>query len=1293
LEDLGFISDAYVDLSRYEGRCNNSSIILANELLMQDRCPLVKRRAFFFPAYEDLLQISLADQVKELLFFLGTETHFDVSMIWEDILQTQKLSALRNNMHLSDVFPDQAELRYSGQGAYTATVVAYIKYIFQAEYLAKYQKSLPAGTNICVLYADVSIKETCEAILSDTQYTHRFFRIANEDHILLDALKRCEDMIDLSEYVCFLICPCEVEERLRIAHEDYCRYMYSSMLHSGGYVRNIIGKLRSDKFLGMIVPTQTDFGRNFSRKVAIAARHSRRINAVYNKLELDAPFDDEAVAFDNSVFWMPKQVYARVLDCLSQHSRFEKLQNTDYFNYIFPIMLQSLGYYTASATTTDNASVAIDNLHFMQRRFTQQIFRKSAQYTWSFENLMRTLDEMLFRQVSKKEMLKMTFGLREILYLLLRYPKTKAKHIFLRNKRPSNNFASLMQVEEKGGRVEFFMLSPKFTLKQCCLQINGRRYYACKQLTEAQQMISDYYWQHIKQHCAFFFVPLSALKNATVELVEGRNRRRPFSWTAGVSFNALELKKHGLRCRIEQGVFIAQTKRKFFFSTLFSKTYSLRDKLVFVFAAANPFHPLTIMAENLNGADNTFQLYQYALRKKEPVRYIASEQFINSERDPALRKKMLVHNSRRHIIAMLFAKRWITSFSLRLELMPRVNALKDIHYAMLPSDWTFVSHGIVADKIAPMVSKYSWDNPTRTFVSSDLEKKAYEDLYHFKSVYALGSPRMDKWADAIVDPQEILLFFTWRISLCRGASSLNRELFLKTDYFKTIAHLVRAVREAFPEKKISYVFHHDIVKRHYDDIIKDALAPFDLHYISFSDAEGASDFNKHFASAQYLITDYSSVAYDFAYKEGAIPVYYLNDAFIAGHYTLTKEFCRINLGLVTRNTTELIAALKLASPTEEMLRRRKAFFSHLDGNNAGRVFHAIFESPSAAAVKKVSSADNTDKRRLGIYLYYNPEGRAGAYVYYFLEHLKPHCDELCVVINGFVQADALAKLKRLCDKVIVRENIGFDSGAYKEAIESYGYQTIATAFDELLICNYTCYGPVYPFSEMFNAMAERTCDFWGHNRYIAGLKTGNEVIVDHIQSYFMVFRKNILQSECFEAYWATLVPPHNYWTAVTNHELKCTAYFEKEGFISDTFIPCDCTSEGRPNLPVFFAYSQLKNNRSPLLKRKVFFVKDGVFEFPQQEKHGAADILNRLEKNTDYPVGLILEDMKESYDIAACGTHVSKLKCWLKMAVFKNVSNTRYDAAVREKNSCIPIDLFEVKRHETFSGKDADDVS
>lgn len=238
-------------------------------------------------------------------------------------------------------------------------------------------------------------------------------------------------------------------------------------------------------------------------------------------------------------------------------------------------------------------------------------------------------------------------------------------------------------------------------------------------------------------------------------------------------------------------------------------------------------------------------------------------------------------------------------------------------------------------------------------------------------------------------------------------------------------------------------------------------------------------------------------------------------------------------------------------------------------------------------------------RRLCIYFFYDKDGVVDDYVIYYLQAMKEFFSEICVVVNGFLTEGAIKKIEPVCQRLIIRENKGFDAWAYKEALESYGFEYIANDFDEVLLNNFTCFGPIGSFAPMFEKMEKSVCDFWGHCRHYPhkGQKVKNIPIPEHLMSYFILFRKNILKSKFWVEYWKTLQPINDYDDARLNHEFRLTPYFEKLGFISESYMNRERDYKIKTNGSVFDAYYQLVKENSPLLKRKIFFVQKGKYRF------------------------------------------------------------------------------------------------
>ena len=289
-------------------------------------------------------------------------------------------------------------------------------------------------------------------------------------------------------------------------------------------------------------------------------------------------------------------------------------------------------------------------------------------------------------------------------------------------------------------------------------------------------------------------------------------------------------------------------------------------------------------------------------------------------------------------------------------------------------------------------------------------------------------------------------------------------------------------------------------------------------------------------------------------------------------------------------------------------------------------------------------------KRLCIYFFYDKDGQVDDYVSVYLRAMREFFSEICVVVNGKLIDEGQEKLKSVSNKLIVRENKGFDSWAYKEALYSYGLDYISQNFDEVLLNNFTCFGPIGSFKPMFDKMDKSVCDFWGHCRYYPskGQMVNGTLIPEHLMSYFILFRKPILQSKFWKSYWETLQPITNYDEARLNHEFRLTPYFEQRGFISDAFIDMEYSAKTKDNDPVFGAWELLKKFRSPLLKRKVFFAQQGSYCF--YHPHSRYNkILYYIAKHHLYDLKLVFANLMRTDDFTFSKNKLTK---WRKIKYF-----------------------------------------
>lgn len=271
------------------------------------------------------------------------------------------------------------------------------------------------------------------------------------------------------------------------------------------------------------------------------------------------------------------------------------------------------------------------------------------------------------------------------------------------------------------------------------------------------------------------------------------------------------------------------------------------------------------------------------------------------------------------------------------------------------------------------------------------------------------------------------------------------------------------------------------------------------------------------------------------------------------------------------------------------------------------------------------------KKRIALYVFWEKNGIVRDYVLYYLKALKEIAQTVLVIANGGVNAEGEQKLHALGVELLKRENYGIDFGAWKAGLQQKGWPTIQT-YDELILCNCSCYGPVYPLQQMFDSMESRACDFWGITRYPArpGVFTipGDKrtEIIEHLQSYFVVFRATMIKSEKFRDWWERLVPTANYMEEVGLHETKMTRDFELIGFKSDSFIDYEKYKDFQDNASILLCNNLLIREGSPFVKRRAM-----CFEQAQIDAnclgHFSTDTLTYLSEYTPYDISYIWQDL------------------------------------------------------------------
>ncbi|MCF3945836.1 rhamnan synthesis F family protein [Acidiphilium iwatense] len=173
-----------------------------------------------------------------------------------------------------------------------------------------------------------------------------------------------------------------------------------------------------------------------------------------------------------------------------------------------------------------------------------------------------------------------------------------------------------------------------------------------------------------------------------------------------------------------------------------------------------------------------------------------------------------------------------------------------------------------------------------------------------------------------------------------------------------------------------------------------------------------------------------------------------------------------------------------------------------------------------------------------LFLHWDRGGRVREALFTYIAQLAESGRSVVFVTNaGKIEPTAEARLLTLCAGVLVRRNIGYDFGGWRDAIETLDLPRTET--EEIIIVNDSVFGPVRPLEATLLRLDYEHVDVWGlteswQRRY-------------HLQSYFVAFGPRAIRSPAFRKFWAQVIPAPSKAYVIGKYEVGMTQAMIKAG--------------------------------------------------------------------------------------------------------------------------------------------------
>lgn len=339
--------------------------------------------------------------------------------------------------------------------------------------------------------------------------------------------------------------------------------------------------------------------------------------------------------------------------------------------------------------------------------------------------------------------------------------------------------------------------------------------------------------------------------------------------------------------------------------------------------------------------DNGMHLFRYAADKDPDIDkyFVLSKDCKDFDKMTKI-GKVLPFKSIKHRYLGLFAENIITSHPDNQDIYPFWGAYP--YFAgLLKSNTIFLQHGVAKDNLSSWLNQF---NMNLSFLLTSSPKE-YESMFQYPYNYQkdvvkmLGLPRFDTLENK-KDKRQILIMPSWR----RNLTWKSKKYISTTEFFNRFNSLINNERLIKAAKENDY----EIIFRPHPKVY-DFIDLFDENdYVKIDYERG--NYQDLFNSGSIMITDYSSVAFDFAYLYKPVIYYHYGSDY---HFNLEEGYFNyesMGFGEISKSEDELVDLIIeyiengciIKSEYENRIRN---FFFYTDKNNCQRVYDEIKKVP------------------------------------------------------------------------------------------------------------------------------------------------------------------------------------------------------------------------------------------------------------------------------------------------------------------------------------------------------------
>lgn len=246
----------------------------------------------------------------------------------------------------------------------------------------------------------------------------------------------------------------------------------------------------------------------------------------------------------------------------------------------------------------------------------------------------------------------------------------------------------------------------------------------------------------------------------------------------------------------------------------------------------------------------------------------------------------------------------------------------------------FITHGMEGLKNIDFMLNNKFIVADLMFAASEYEKSIRNQYGYYPNICVTGYPRFDHNGDVDTNERKIVVLLTWR-------NYLNAKNIKESLYFNKIIEIIgnQELSNFCAQNKITcYVkIHHEVVK---------CIKNLHLEALPNIVINQDFDFSTVLSQSALLVTDYSSLAWDFIFYDKPVIFYQFDkDEYETKCGRLYTDVQKEQLGYCATSVPDIVNQIKMLFKNEPIPKKRipskSKFFMYDDKNNTARVVKSI----------------------------------------------------------------------------------------------------------------------------------------------------------------------------------------------------------------------------------------------------------------------------------------------------------------------------------------------------------------